>query len=662
VNPSVPAPAPSQRAALRWILAVALLLRLGCILLAPLPPHEGVTRYDDNRYDALAWNLARGQGYRDSSGQPESKDPPLLPALAAGFYRLFGHHRVPVYVAQALLSVVTVGLVFGLARRLSGGGAALLAAALTAVNPDLVVFTNILLTETVFVFLLCAAMLAWERAHEQPTVPRWALTGALLGLATLARPTAQLLIVLVAVLGWRSRSRRRHLAWLLLVAVAAFALTLAPWTVRNYRTFHHFVPVATGAGIGLWVGTNVAWHGLDVRDGASIYADPDFQRAAAGDPFSAERRMLRESAARVLHDPVAVLRLVPGKLVQMLRPGAWLGMYFPPGDRDRIPFLVLLVLLYYPVLLLAVAGSALTAVRSPASRPRLLRTWTPLAYVGLLTLATIPARRYLLPTIPFLDVLAGMALAGLATVARRRLPPPIGAAGAHRAGIRARLRTLEGRARARRWAVLRRGVEVGARVWVGRGCRLIVEPGGRLVLGDGCTVDDGSTLAVSSGGRLWLGAGCFVGHHATLAARQSVELGAGAFLAEMVSVRDHDHQVGRPPSSGAFEVAPVRVGADAWLGAKVTVLRGARVGDRAVVGANAVVRGELPGDAVAVGLPARVVRTVGPSGPIDLRSPSPGAPSPGAPSSGAPSSGTPAPGAAAPGAPTPGAPTPGGRP
>jgi acetyltransferase-like isoleucine patch superfamily enzyme len=174
----------------------------------------------------------------------------------------------------------------------------------------------------------------------------------------------------------------------------------------------------------------------------------------------------------------------------------------------------------------------------------------------------------------------------------------------------ARIRRLEGRARARFWAVRHRGVEVGTSVSVGRGCRLILEPGGRLVLADGCAVDDGTTLAVYQGGRLVLGTRCFVGHHTTLAARDSVELGAGAFLAELVSVRDHDHLVGSPPSSGRFEVAPVRVGAGAWLGAKVTVLRGARVGDRAVVGANAVVHGELPGDAVAVGIPARVVRTI----------------------------------------------------
>jgi acetyltransferase-like isoleucine patch superfamily enzyme len=174
----------------------------------------------------------------------------------------------------------------------------------------------------------------------------------------------------------------------------------------------------------------------------------------------------------------------------------------------------------------------------------------------------------------------------------------------------ARVRRMEGRARAKLWALTHRGVVLGTHVSVGRGCRLILEPGGQLVLADGCQIDDGSTLAVYRDGRLALGQGCFVGHHATLAARDSVELGAGTFLAELVSVRDHDHAVGLPPSSGMVDVTPVRIGTDAWLGAKVTVLRGARVGNRTVVGANAVVRGELPGDVVAVGAPARVVRAL----------------------------------------------------
>jgi len=171
-----------------------------------------------------------------------------------------------------------------------------------------------------------------------------------------------------------------------------------------------------------------------------------------------------------------------------------------------------------------------------------------------------------------------------------------------------RARRLAGYTRARSWGLLYRGVEVGRRVQVGRGCRLVLEPGAQLVLADHCAIDDGSTLAVYRNGRIVVGTGSFVGHHATVAARESVELGARTFLAELVSVRDHDHTVGTAPSSGAFAVTPVTIGEDVWLGAKVTVLRGAQIGDRTIVGANGVVRGALPSDAVAVGAPAKVVR------------------------------------------------------
>jgi acetyltransferase-like isoleucine patch superfamily enzyme len=174
--------------------------------------------------------------------------------------------------------------------------------------------------------------------------------------------------------------------------------------------------------------------------------------------------------------------------------------------------------------------------------------------------------------------------------------------------LRARLRTAEGRLRARVWSLLYRGVDIGARARVGRGCRLILEPGARIALGDRCIVDDAVTLAVYGRGAIELGPGVFVGHHSTLAARESIALGAGTFLAELVSVRDHDHAVGEPPASGATDVAPVSIGSDVWLGAKVTVVRGASIGDGTVVGANAVVRGDVPARAVAGGVPVRVLR------------------------------------------------------
>lgn len=179
-----------------------------------------------------------------------------------------------------------------------------------------------------------------------------------------------------------------------------------------------------------------------------------------------------------------------------------------------------------------------------------------------------------------------------------------------RTAWRRRVGTACGLVRARLWAISHRGIVTGSGARLGRHCRLIVDGRATLVLSEGCEVDDGTTLAVYGSGVLVLGPGSFVGHHGTLAARRSVSIGAGTYLAELVSVRDHDHAVGEPPSSGRVTIADVAIGSHAWLGAKATVLKGSTIGDGAVVGANAVVRGEVPPSSVAVGVPARVVGLV----------------------------------------------------
>jgi acetyltransferase-like isoleucine patch superfamily enzyme len=173
-----------------------------------------------------------------------------------------------------------------------------------------------------------------------------------------------------------------------------------------------------------------------------------------------------------------------------------------------------------------------------------------------------------------------------------------------------RMRRAESKARAHWWRVLHPGVKIGTGSRIGRGCRLFLDRRARLVLGPNCEIDDATTIAIYAAGRIELGAHSFVGHHCTLAARESIAIGAGTFLAELVSIRDHDHSVGLPPSSGQMEVDPVSIGADVWIGAKATIVRGTRIGNGTVIGANSVARGELPAHTVCAGVPARVVRTI----------------------------------------------------
>ncbi len=151
---------------------------------------------------------------------------------------------------------------------------------------------------------------------------------------------------------------------------------------------------------------------------------------------------------------------------------------------------------------------------------------------------------------------------------------------------------------------------MGRHARLGRGIRWRIEPGAVVVLGDDCEIDDGVTIGAAAGSRLELGAGVFVGHHSTIAARGSVIVGAGTFCAELVSIRDHDHDPASPPATGVNLVEPVSIGRECWLAAKTTITRGVTIHDRAVVGANAVVTRDVPAQVIVGGIPARVIRPV----------------------------------------------------
>ncbi|MER6004106.1 sugar O-acetyltransferase [Nonomuraea angiospora] len=65
----------------------------------------------------------------------------------------------------------------------------------------------------------------------------------------------------------------------------------------------------------------------------------------------------------------------------------------------------------------------------------------------------------------------------------------------------------------------------------------------------------------------------------------------------------------------ALDVTPIVIGDNVWLGSGAIVLGGVTIGENTVVGAGAVVTRDLPANVVAVGNPARVIRTIEPGTP-----------------------------------------------
>jgi acetyltransferase-like isoleucine patch superfamily enzyme len=60
----------------------------------------------------------------------------------------------------------------------------------------------------------------------------------------------------------------------------------------------------------------------------------------------------------------------------------------------------------------------------------------------------------------------------------------------------------------------------------------------------------------------------------------------------------------------SLDTTPIRIGRGTWVAERVSVLRGADIGECCIIGANSVVRGQIPPYSIAVGSPARVVGEV----------------------------------------------------
>ncbi|HEX4305402.1 MAG TPA: glycosyltransferase family 39 protein [Solirubrobacterales bacterium] len=270
------------------LLAAILLLGFGLRayrVIEPLP-----TPGDDaHAYYALSKSL-----YTEGSfGGPTFKDPsdwsPGAPLLyAAGFYATAGAREGTARIVELLLGLATIVVAYLLGRRIACRPAGLLAAFAVAVYPPFIHSVGALYSEPPAMFTLPAAVLAFLWASDGLADPtrdgswaRWLLPGLLFGLTAMFRPEYLLVGVAFAALALlrigRARGWKPGLAGAALL-VAALLLPIVPWAIRNQVVLHRTVPISTGGGKALYVGT-------------FLPADGEYQRVKA---ILAKRYLHRE--------------------------------------------------------------------------------------------------------------------------------------------------------------------------------------------------------------------------------------------------------------------------------------------------------------------------------------------------------------------------------
>ena len=134
-------------------------------------------------------------------------------------------------------------------------------------------------------------------------------------------------------------------------------------------------------------------------------------------------------------------------------------------------------------------------------------------------------------------------------------------------------------------------IRLGDRIYIDRGIVLRACEGGSIAIGDDFGANGNVRIIADCGGRIEIGSKVIIGPNTVIRASDH------AMDRTDIPIRDQGHTAGT-----------VSIGDGVWIAANVVVLRGARIGEHAVIGAGSVVTGEIPAYAVAAGVPARVIR------------------------------------------------------
>jgi 4-amino-4-deoxy-L-arabinose transferase-like glycosyltransferase len=287
------------------VVVLSVLVRLPWVLIVhPVPVSD--TRF----YYLSAISIAHGHGYQ-ILGHPTAFFPVAWPALLGALFFFTGPSMLAIEVLNLVLWAVTAALVYVLGRRLSGRAAGVVAGVLVAVSPPVAIYVMRAYSEALFIplLLVICLLLAWRR--ETPSLRNAALAGVLLGVAILARSTAEFLILLLPL--WVLFRRPRRESWRAAVVLCiTTCVVLVPWVARNEEVMHTYA-LSTNGGVTLWLGANPRANGGWISYGKHNWA---IQSAAA--EVKQNNSLTKAAIKYDLHHPGRWLGLIPAKFTHLM--------------------------------------------------------------------------------------------------------------------------------------------------------------------------------------------------------------------------------------------------------------------------------------------------------------------------------------------------------
>jgi 4-amino-4-deoxy-L-arabinose transferase-like glycosyltransferase len=197
---------------------------------------------------------------------PTAFRPPGYPLLLAAIYYVWPN-ILAAKLANVVFSIVWMLCMYLLTKKYFGERVALWATFLTAIFPTAVAYTSVVGTEILSVALLFL-ILCLQTYRVGGRVAGPLLIGFLIGLLSLVKPYFAVFPVFYAVIFWWQQREAgkenkptvqetvRRLIIPFVSLVIMMAVTLSPWTIRNYMAFHRLIPISTNGNFVLYINNN----------------------------------------------------------------------------------------------------------------------------------------------------------------------------------------------------------------------------------------------------------------------------------------------------------------------------------------------------------------------------------------------------------------------
>jgi 4-amino-4-deoxy-L-arabinose transferase-like glycosyltransferase len=362
--------------------------------------------HDQLSYDALARSLLDGRGYSFTknwypftpANTPTAHWSFIYPPYLAAVYAIVGYHPLAARLFQGAMGGMLICLlIYLIGRRVVNEETGLVGAGLAAVYGYFIYYNAALMTETFFIVLVLLTLYLSIELKENPTPIGWVGLGLSLGLASLLRQTVLLFVPFL--LFWLFLElRARGIRWWYFTVVVVILL-ISPWTLRNYRVYHHFLLLNSNAGYALYASNNPNM-GTDWRNDLVVVPVPE--ELAGQNEAELDRALTQRGIKFIFADPKRYLWLSLNKTLEYFR-------FWPSSDSSRISNLnrVLSFGLYLPFMLF---GLCLSISRW---RSFLVLYLFIVIHTGI-HLLSWPSPRYRLPVDAVLMVFAGLTLSELA--------------------------------------------------------------------------------------------------------------------------------------------------------------------------------------------------------------------------------------------------------